>query len=481
MPGDQAEGRRRARGILESLREKDPYGRLPSARACQAQWGLSEATFRRARQDLERDSGPAGTKPYGKWTQLVEKIKKDIASGKLRPGERLDSGAAAAARCAASHPTLRKALRHLIKEGVLLEIPRGAEVPRPRLVPGTRILLVRSCGADGLVVGEAERMARFRREVELHAHKSGVSLEVWGYAGDDRFFHDGSRISNPRSRISRYHGAILSFWDVDDCDGMLGAFQKTPIPVSVWDERPQGGGFDRSPLLRYFSSSYSSEAGEIMARHLADKGHRHVAYLSPLHGSLWSRARLEGIRETAASREMRVTECVAIEVASHRGFEPPETITEKYLKVQALRRHLGNEISRGVDEIQERLAILLRLRRMLDRLSPLFAQAQESRATAWICANDDVALLAWAWLSRQGVEIPSSSSLVGFDDTLGAQSASLTSFHFNEGDLAAAALRHVLSPKRLRTNESSGRHTHVPGFVVARSSVATLSKSGQSA
>ena len=467
----KASSRDEARKILEKARFEDPKGRLPSARFCAATWGISETTFRRAREELERQSGPTSTRPNCKSLQLVERIKQEIVAGRLRPGDRLEASEVAAAKWAASHPTLRKALRQLVREGFLLETPRGGEVPRPKLTQGTQLLLIQKCGPEGLVVGEAERMARFRREVELYAHKAGTTLEVWGFAGEGRYFRDGRPIASPRSKIASFHGVILSLWDVDDVSGLLEMVQKSTLPIAVWDERPQGGEFERSPLLRYFSSSYSSEAGAIMARHLADRGHQVIAYLSPLHGSVWSRMRLQGVREAASSHGMRVEACVVGDVVNHHAFESPQNRPEQYLRSKVLRTHLGKEIAWGVDDLEERLKILLRLRRMRELLAPLFLMARKSGATAWICANDDVAMLAWAWLSSQGETIPASVSLVGFDDTLAAQAAGLTSFYFNEADLAAACVRHLLAPKRLRSNEMAGRQTTIGGFVVARASV----------
>lgn len=68
-----------------------------------------------------------------KYTQVADRIRAQIAEGVLRPGEPVPSGAALARASGYSQLTCRKALRTLIKDGVL--VPGTSPNARPRVAP----------------------------------------------------------------------------------------------------------------------------------------------------------------------------------------------------------------------------------------------------------------------------------------------------------------------------------------------------------
>jgi DNA-binding LacI/PurR family transcriptional regulator len=398
-----------------------------------------------------------------KWRKVADRIREAVESGTLRPGDRLGTGPEEAARWGTSHPTLRQAVRKLVEYGLLEEAPRGARVPESK-TSTLRLALVRpALGMLGFP-GEADREAGFCREVVLQSLRRELQIQTWSVEAEDLARVDGQpRPWNARS-VQDFDGAVVSLWNARDPRALLAPFAGRRIPVAVWDERP-GGGDDLEKLhLRSFSNGYASDAGRAMAAHLAKLGHRSIAWVSPLHGSLWSRERCDGLLEAARTSAIEVVQHVR-EVVSHGDLRLPGTASE-LLDLEPLRSRLGTELSRFSEILAGMADVALRRRALLDLLVPLFQEAAASGSTAWVCANDDVALLAVEWLRGRGIQVPESVSVAGFDDSATARTEGLTSYHFNEADLAAACLSHVLRPDPHRAPGP----VRVKGFVVPRGS-----------
>jgi DNA-binding LacI/PurR family transcriptional regulator len=116
--------------------------------------------------------------------------------------------------------------------------------------------------------------------------------------------------------------------------------------------------------------------------------------------------------------------------------------------------------------IREQAIRELGMNRIQRDTAPLFAKALASQATAWIVANDLCALQALAWLRGEGVTVPGEISVSGFDDTVEALRADLTSYRFGSDSMARAMIRQILSTPH---SPSVMRHN---GIVVARGSTA---------
>ena len=94
-----------------------------------------------------------------------------------------------------------------------------------------------------------------------------------------------------------------------------------------------------------------------------------------------------------------------------------------------------------------------------------------SDLTAWVCANDGIAVIAHDFLVEKGLSVPGDVSLVGFDDSADSFYRGLTSYNFNSRGVAQALLTHLLD--RGRSRELWGQRTDVTieGFVHDRRSV----------
>jgi DNA-binding LacI/PurR family transcriptional regulator len=71
---------------------------------------------------------------------------------------------------------------------------------------------------------------------------------------------------------------------------------------------------------------------------------------------------------------------------------------------------------------------------------------RDGRATVWVAFNDTVACAALEHLEAQGVGVPGSVSVVGFDNGQAAVARNLTSYEFGSAMYANAMLNYVLNP-----------------------------------
>jgi LacI family transcriptional regulator len=168
-------------------------------------------------------------------------------------------------------------------------------------------------------------------------------------------------------------------------------------------------------------------AGEVIARHLLELGHRELGMISGITaGNERAAERLEGVRQALAAR--------GIALAPGRVVEKPYTLTA------------GRE---GLREIL--------------RGSP--------RPTAVVCGNDVLAIGALAECQAQGLAVPREVSVTGFDDLEMAAvvTPALTTVHFPTAELGSLAGQHLLARLAGRPVES---RTELPVKLVVRASTA---------
>jgi DNA-binding LacI/PurR family transcriptional regulator len=106
------------------------------------------------------------------------------------------------------------------------------------------------------------------------------------------------------------------------------------------------------------------------------------------------------------------------------------------------------------------------------RSRELFAAALRNRAvTAWVLANDAVAVMARDYLSRRRIRVPRDISLIGFDDSVDAMKYRITSYNFNIAQVVHAMVHHVVTCGRLPTKRRL-QPVEIEGIIVERVSTA---------
>ena len=407
----------------------------------------------------------------GKWLDASNRLRAEIEAGRWKSGEKFPDSAWMCGHLGLTQPTLRKTMRHLVEGAWVEQLVRGWRVAvPPERAKGLRVAFVRHCGPDGKLGPEAEREAFFRRALEQEAARKAMYIESWGISEEGILYRHGVPIEGEVARLT--DGVVLSLWHMGAIDRVFSRFASLRIPLSIWDERSQGGRRPTLPCCRWFNSGYSTHSGRKIARFLQEQGHRAAAYISPYHGSQWSQRRLEGLSQVG----LRQSEKLEVKSFIHGDHWDPSQFAPATGVVGPLMADIscqvGQMLSLQVEGVAQSVSALLRDRDVLANLDALFARALDDRSiTAWVGANDDIALLAWTWLSSKKIRVGEEISLVGFDNTLRGQEAGLSSIGFREEELAVAMLDFVASPKRWR----SGEVVELEGTLVVRRSTSLSS------
>lgn len=377
---------------------------------------------------------------------MADRLREALRSGRLRPGDALRTGITDAAAWGTSHPTFRAALRELEASGELEAAARGFRVPTSTVRgPSARVLWLSACGPDGTIAGESEREMRLRRHLDLACRRDGLHLRVAGVDTEGRIFLEGFPATDLSTLLKDAFGAVLCPWRMSGEGPVLAErLARSGKPAALWGE----GGIQGSDLsasrARIFDNGHLGTSGRGVGIHLRELGHRRVVFLSVYHGAHWSRRRLESLR-SALEPEGTVVP-LAVDGLLHplvAPERPPELIAPVTARLGSRAPFLAHRLA----DIVAAHTILLREELLLQTLEPLFARALEDRsATAWVCSNDNQALLAIRWLREHGVDVPNQVSIAGFDDSNRGQDQGLTSWSFGEQELAEAMVRHLVHP-----------------------------------
>jgi DNA-binding LacI/PurR family transcriptional regulator/DNA-binding transcriptional regulator YhcF (GntR family) len=434
---------------------------------------------------LEADAALlAGSRPRHR--ELRERFVADITRGVYQAGEPLPLPKELCARYGVCHRTLAQALGSLASQGLVVRHKRRYRLERLRSVqPGNTVVLF----ARG---DEAERLSFYApgehdefRAVERDCAQMGLNLHVVPcyFRGTEMTYPgEGRRMFGA---LPAGHESVLGFllWvgNMDErmhdlLPAMLPQYGKPIAVLNSWRPRPGRIVHPSGAITRHFAHATGAVPGRDVGRYLFGLGHRTVAFLSPFEDVPWSQNRLAGL--TAAMAEGS-SGCTVRQFAAPDRFEMA-TIVETSPRIrrsietatsEAL-RHFAAEDSRKADVTGR---MLVRLRELHDRESlyartrPVLEQAIGFReATAWVGANDSVALDALECLRQHGRKVPRDVSVIGFDDSTEASFQRLTSYSFNGLAVMRAMLLHVTDPTHGPAAANPSKPFEVPGFVTTR-------------
>jgi DNA-binding LacI/PurR family transcriptional regulator len=244
-------------------------------------------------------------------------------------------------------------------------------------------------------------------------------------------------------------------------------------------------------------------------------GHRSIAFISSLHDTSWSVRRLVGVKEQfekagfsagvhpILSQTYGYNPELLLDISDFnddlikrvllvdRTQDQAEDAFDSYKRlnetgkrhfyhpedVRSVRRDLAGIKSLAELDIEKEIFRQMVITGFatagarLDARSsrPLFEKALAVRdATAWICANDRLALIALSFLSERGVAVPKDLLIVGFDNMpVKTFDQRLTSYDFNASGYVHRMLNFIVRPPRPR-----GQYRHatieVEGTVMLR-------------
>ena len=439
------------------LREAlDAGADCPPARLFCRQHGVSSRTYTLARKRLQAGavSELPGRGPRPLFGELADALAEEIRSGHFGGTGALPSPKELANVFGVHPVTVRRALAELLERGILERLGRGFRVARlergPSIAPP--VLLCVGGGHQGAGLSmDSDREIDTWREVQAEAASHGLAVRMVPWNGSLGRIPSGTM------------GAVVSTWHLPDPQALLDELVERRIRSCVWT----GTALDRADrdwegkrLLSFHDIGDARAAGRDMARFLDGLGHRRIAWISPFHGSRWSRNRLAGVRSGFPG----IVDPFVLEAVSESDFMEP--IQETLAKWTGLLGDLEGWSLSPVHFLWEPFKAKA-MENLVEALRPRLEQAVSGGATAWICASDLVAGLCRRWLARRGVSVPEEVSVCGFDDTAMAMREDTTSYRFDSASMARSMVRSILSGAPGGT-----RRTSHPGRVVVRSSTA---------
>jgi DNA-binding LacI/PurR family transcriptional regulator len=90
--------------------------------------------------------------------------------------------------------------------------------------------------------------------------------------------------------------------------------------------------------------------------------------------------------------------------------------------------------------------------------------------SAWVCSTDGVALGAFDFLSKKGVDIPGRISITGFDNTPEALSQRIASYDFDTRNVMRTILDFLHRPASQKRKPDPGPE-EIEGFIIERESL----------
>ncbi len=425
-----------------------------------------------------------------RWVTVKERIARDILAGRFGSEGIVPAIGELRIRYGTGHATLRTALESLLADSLLERYGRGFRVTfSTRGDSFTTVVFVGRARTMDMMTDLAPRSRHLWRALESRCSHCGVGLLVTSVE---------DMLERPARAAGQHGSGVTAGYVVRNLDlpaqpakRLLSTLLSAGRPVALADELGGVESLTRyapSRRLRVFSLAHSVSAGQELGRYLLSRRHRRVAFLSP-YAANWSTNRLQGLR--AAYEQAGLADAVrpfvggelADDFALRDRARSSRSFADLCAALRAFRRS-ANPVSDETDDAFSRdPAFTYVLRHVMEGImEPLFGTAlADSSITAWVGANDAVALAALRFLdrtrSRGRAHAAARISVAGFDNTFEAMAAGLTSYDFNVGALADAMVRHVLGPARTHAKRAAFS-IEIPGLVVGRASVAPVSDRG---
>ncbi|MBD3320799.1 MAG: GntR family transcriptional regulator [Chitinivibrionales bacterium] len=413
------------------------------------------------------------------WERTKIRIRKDILTGQYSESQALPTIKELSAHYGTSYRTAKRAINALCKDGILQVEGRSYHIVQSQpLQSQSKIVLIAQCDTTGRLLLSSVNEAWFR-VIEDVCATSRARFETIGYlGGDDEFAFisdDGTHRELPSGDRILGHLMIITNNEPNK-EEVIRRLSHHKKPLAVLD---LAGGWSlpsrmQWPQIRIFSAAVLPSAARDVARFLLELDHRRVAYISPYHKAQWSHVRLEGIVDIYKNADLP-DGVVPVTFTQPQGF---------YRSTAKLKANLTDlfefhkEWTRGMPEEYRRVLDPIFIDLIPNRslyvaelnyfLRSLFRKALADREiTAWICANDQVAIAAYDYCRAHGVAIPERLWIIGFDDSYEALERGITSYNFNIRGIIHAMIGYILN-----TRTYAGLHFRKPieieGTIVQR-------------
>ncbi|MCU0608193.1 MAG: substrate-binding domain-containing protein [Chitinispirillaceae bacterium] len=427
------------------------------------------------------------------WKKTLERLKRDILTGKYSAGESLPSMKELQFEYSTSYPTLKKALSALSGEGLITASRRSYAVPVLSKSESTARIVALGCGWEDGTLWIDYQDKNYFRFLESACIKSRIALDIVVYCRRNGRLVFIDTVTGKPYDLAR--DAVISVMVIvanlgiplDEVIAALAGINKPIAFLDVIGGWKVPSWISGRPDRRFFSVTASKMPPRLVGQYLLNLGHTNIAFVSPFHKAHWSILRFEELREIFrdAGYPEGVHPFTLDQYAfqwdylqeDHNNTEDVQTLVAAYDK---WKNHADSEIFRKFGNIRYSISKHLTewncaSGEIYHRMTPQFKRALENRKiTAWVMANDYAATLALDYLKEKGVRVPEDISVISFDNTRDAMENQLTSYDFNPQGIISVMLQFALRPSRV-PSPANRRVIEIDGAIVERRSTPRLS------
>lgn len=432
-----------------------------------------------------------------KWKKVESNIAQDLFCRALDVLQPLPSIQELRHRYGASYPVLKKALFSLEDQGILTSFKKTYK-PNLFLRSGhiTKILVLLPIEPDRINPAAIDfkekgfdispRGVSFLKELENIKFSQNLTFDIWGYYYKNNsavYIGPDLTICSLQEKIESYYGICMikstQFTPVFSSTHFQ--FSEHSIPMAILDE---DGSMSKSLVrgknknIRFFPIALSDLAGQKIGKFLLELGHREIAYISPWYKEEWTINRHLGLSKAfalaqgSANVHLFVDNRYPAPVIQLENLKLDESISQlpSIQKIISTHTFLSEEQANVIAfEVGRTFNLAIINQRIGIFLQPLFEQALANPAiTAWVCADDVMAVLALRFLRKKGVAIPQKISVVGFEDIPEAHSSGLTTFNYDVRGITQNMVAYISNP--MLFSEEKGHSIEKNGFLVIRGS-----------
>jgi GntR family transcriptional regulator of arabinose operon len=252
------------------------------------------------------------TREGPKYRQILDRLARDIASGKYAPGQKLPSEAGLVRLFGASRITVGRAVRELKEQGLVQRIAGSGTYVRNRAADGSPLfgLLIPDLGETEIFEPICQGMANAPKESEYallwgRTDMAGATKEEQAWSLCQQFIE------------RRVAGVFFAPLEITPKNGgtngaIVKALDKAQIPVVLLDRCilpfPQRSRYDLVGIN-------NRRAGYLATEHLVRQGCRRILFIADLSVTSTVEARIVGFREALLANglavEPRLIQCLA--------------------------------------------------------------------------------------------------------------------------------------------------------------------------
>jgi len=313
----------------------------------------------------------------------------------------------------------------------------------------TTLLVVSRCNSHGQLLFDSERETDFMKSIQRERLEQNLHIVVAGWHEDEH--GHGAFLDQQGKELSLHKlpgillGIIVSTWLIQKPLSLLAKLWTLRVPISVWWELPPQlfpTKNSQRPSTLGFNLSFGVSPGITVGRHLYALGFHDIAFISPFHGSEWSRNRLEGLRVGLANYES----CLKAYVdANHEN---------------AWEFHRDVGVAEGERLIRKILANFL-------------DQTDLMHTKVWVTVNDHTAIVLLEILKERGLPRP---YVVSFDNSTICEAYQIDSFEFHTEGMVRQMLYHIQQPTAILF-KSGGIYEMVGRFVCRQTEIYGINRS----